>query len=185
MGLEVRRTPVGWMPPKRKVQRFLGSDTVERFQPQHDYTLAEGIEMYEDEKAGWRARRDEIIERHSLEFFEDGVAEYEADSPTIASDGTSYVPYYRPDWSADEMNGYQLYETITEGTPLTPSFATKEELIDHLERCGQGWESGQVERMDREDAEALVNMGSSIGSFVIIAARPTTATGEGEGERHD
>jgi hypothetical protein len=40
--------------------------------------------------------------------------------------------YYRPDWSEVVELGYQFYETVSEGTPLSPSFATPEELARFL-----------------------------------------------------
>ena len=36
--------------------------------------------------------------------------------------------WYRPEWTDEERTHYQLYETVTEGTPMSPPFATKEEL---------------------------------------------------------
>lgn len=71
-----------------------------------------------------------------------------------------------PDFDVpDDELGWCLYETVSEGTPVTPVFATAEELIDHLATIGQDYE--QVP-MRRTAAEALVREGSTLGSFLII-----------------
>ncbi len=45
--------------------------------------------------------------------------------------------YYRP-WKDEEATWYQLWETVSEGTPVSPPFATQEELIAHLAAHGDG-----------------------------------------------
>lgn len=32
------------------------------------------------------------------------------------------------DWTPDEATAYQVYETVSEGTPVSPVFATREDL---------------------------------------------------------
>jgi hypothetical protein len=54
-------------------------------------------------------------------------------------------------------DGWQLWETVSEGSPITPVFATAEGLIDHLTTVGTSWSKG--EPMRREAAEALVRDG--------------------------
>jgi len=39
---------------------------------------------------------------------------------------------YTPDWDDDLRTCFQLYETTTEGTPLTPVFKSKEDLLAYL-----------------------------------------------------
>jgi hypothetical protein len=59
---------------------------------------------------------------------------------------------YMPKWPEGTPLGYQLYETVTEGTPLSPSFATPEELADFL--------VGRLRMFsDRAAALRLVNAG--------------------------
>lgn len=64
---------------------------------------------------------------------------------------------HRPKWTEAERTWYQVYETVSEGTPTTPAFATPEELIEHLVANGaQGvWE----EPWTRSDAEEFVRTG--------------------------
>ena len=39
---------------------------------------------------------------------------------------------YMPDWSDDEATHLMMYENVTEGTPISPAFATPEELAKWL-----------------------------------------------------
>ena len=51
------------------------------------------------------------------------------------------IEYYlteKWDEEKDEM-WFQLYETVSEGTPLSPAFRTKEELIKYLVENGDFW----------------------------------------------
>lgn len=75
--------------------------------------------------------------------------------------------YYRPAWRKEEMTWWQVYETVSEGTPVTPPFATRQELIDYLVENGDFWDQDRRKRGDtwlmpcdpwkREVAERFVN----------------------------
>jgi nuclear transport factor 2 (NTF2) superfamily protein len=47
--------------------------------------------------------------------------------------------YCRP-WKDEEATWFQVWETVSEGTPVTPPFATKEELIQYLADNGDFWD---------------------------------------------
>jgi len=47
---------------------------------------------------------------------------------------------YRPDWKKEDMTWFQVYETVSEGTPITPPFATREELVEYLVANGDFWD---------------------------------------------
>lgn len=75
---------------------------------------------------------------------------------------------YRPAWTDAERNGYQLYETTTEGTPLTPSFATEAELITYLITVGAGRDG----TLTRPQAERIVRDGwAPSGTFTANGPR--------------
>lgn len=76
-------------------------------------------------------------------------------------DPADYMPVF--DVPADEL-GWCLYQTVSEGTPTTPVFATAEELIEHLVTVGEDYDQKPYRR---EAAEQLVRTGFSLGSFVI------------------
>lgn len=52
--------------------------------------------------------------------------------------------------------GWQLWENVSEGSPVTPVFATKGELVEHLVRHGAG---GAFEHISRQAAENLCSSG--------------------------
>lgn len=54
-----------------------------------------------------------------------------------------------------ENDRYAVRETVSDEEILTPWFATKEELIEHLVKHGDSWGSGPV---NRENAECFVKM---------------------------
>lgn len=44
--------------------------------------------------------------------------------------------FYRPDWSDEERTHFQMYETTSEGTPISPVFADVESLCRWLANSG-------------------------------------------------
>lgn len=59
------------------------------------------------------------------------------------------------DYSKDEATWFQVYETVSEGTPVSPPFETPEELVDHMVYKGTDWDG----RWARDQAEAFVASG--------------------------
>ena len=49
-----------------------------------------------------------------------------------------YQPLHDQHYLAQE-SWYQLYEVVTLGTPVTPAFATQEELITYMSEYGDFW----------------------------------------------
>jgi hypothetical protein len=47
-------------------------------------------------------------------------------------DGLSCEDGYMPTWSSEEATHLMMYETTTEGTPISPAFATAEDLARWL-----------------------------------------------------
>lgn len=108
MSRQVRRVPATWQHPRRDD----GS-----YRPLHDSSFSEDL-------ADWRASK----------------AAFEAEPPAD-SQGMTYEEWdgpeptpgeYMPEWSDDERTHYQMYETVSEGTPLSPVMATPEELARWL-----------------------------------------------------
>lgn len=101
-------------------------------------------------------------------YAEDGETVVREFFPTTVQEILEVYPYseyagepepetYFPDWGVPEDElGWCLYETVTEGTPVTPVFATAEELIEHLATVGQDWDQ---QPLRRSAAEALVGAG--------------------------
>jgi len=47
--------------------------------------------------------------------------------------------YFAP-FEKSECTWFQVWETVSEGTPITPPFATKEELVEYLVSVGDFWD---------------------------------------------
>jgi hypothetical protein len=73
---------------------------------------------------------------------------------------------YMPEFEGDpDAFGWCLYETVSEGTPTTPVFATAEELIEHLVTVGEVYDQVPYRR---EAAETLVGRGRSEGTMILV-----------------
>jgi hypothetical protein len=71
-------------------------------------------------------------------------------------------PHYNiqvvPQCPLEERTHYQLYEEVTEGTPVTPHFETKGELIEWLVTHGEDYGDGTTSGgWSRQAAEQIVN----------------------------
>lgn len=65
------------------------------------------------------------------------------------------------EWECEEPpagEGWQIWETVSEGSPITPVFPTREALIDYLVEGGDGWDRKRGDGgWTRENAEAFVS----------------------------
>lgn len=69
--------------------------------------------------------------------------------------------HYMPDWPSKKRTHYQMYETTTEGTPISPVCATKEELARWLaDNEASAW--GEF-TATYEQWLATINRGSATG----------------------
>lgn len=106
MSRECRRVTPNWNHPKNDRGRY---------QPMYDQSYQDAVAEWKDGYAAW--------ERGERPKHTDAADEYwdYAGSPPDRE-------YYRPHWSDAERTHYQMYETCSEGTPISPVFATPEEV---------------------------------------------------------
>jgi hypothetical protein len=120
MEREIRRVPPNWKHPSHK---NVGS----MLQPMYD-------QHFDDVFADWLADFDRIragdLTELERELYPRGLADWLNDGG-LPPDSA----YYRP-WKDDEATWYQVWETESEGTPITPPFATREELVEYLVNHG-------------------------------------------------
>jgi hypothetical protein len=162
MGREVRNVPANWDHPKMEGRYD------DRLQPMHDRTFDQAAAEWKADFAAWeRGDRPDYCSDGSknLEYWE-----WNGGPPERA--------YYRP-WKDEEATWFQVWETVSEGTPVTPPFATKEELVEYLISDGDFWQqkrwlSGdrfmQPEKpgYSRKNAEAFVLGDGYVPSMVVI-----------------
>jgi len=154
MGREVRRVPTSWEHPL---------DERNQLQPMFDKTFEQVAKEWKEAFLKWESGErpsyfDKECEEKNLQYWE-----WECGPPDRK--------YYRP-WKDEEATWYQVWETVSEGTPVTPAFATKEELVDYLVAHGDFWDQqrcrdGSLLRVwnrtspcwTRKNAEAFVGLG--------------------------
>lgn len=120
MGRELRMVPPNWEHPKKPNGQY---------QPMYNRTFKESVKDWLEGLAKWYGgERSE--ENSDCEYWE-----YEGNPPDR--------DYYLPEWDV-EPTWYQAYETVSEGTPVTPPFATKQELVDYLVEQGDFWYQSDI-----------------------------------------
>ena len=137
MGREIRRVPCEWEHPKNEKGNYQPM-----FDEDFDTVLDKWVNGYKLWKEG--KHEDQIKYPNKTTTYWDWV-------------GNPPNPeYYRPKWKKEEMVCFQVYETVSEGTPVTPAFLTKKELIKYLIDYGTFWDD---KGYTREQAEAFVDDG--------------------------
>lgn len=76
--------------------------------------------------------------------------------------------YRKEKWTPEQATWVQMYETVSEGTPVSPAFATRKELIDYLVEHGDYWDQNRGDGgWDRNNAEKFVNRGWAPSMMVM------------------
>lgn len=164
MGREIRRVPPDWDHPTQQCPHspwnggcsHAKSNGGRCFHPLHDKTYREAATQWKERFRKWESGEDPGRAEHpEYEFWDwDG--------------GPPDREYYRERaWTADEATHYQVYETVSEGCPVTPHFATIEELVDYLVAHGDYWDQARGDGgWSRENAESFVLRGSALSLIV-------------------
>lgn len=111
MGREVRRVPADWQHPMQQ-------DRPDRYQPMHDQPYESALREWVDEWQAW-----DRGERPSYCTDTDPATKY-----WDYAGGPPDPDYYRPDWPEESRTHFMMYEDTSEGTPISPAFATPEEV---------------------------------------------------------
>ena len=116
MGREVRRVPANWQHPQKRDERT----GMLRFHPQYDESYGEACERWKEAFAKWEGGDRSGCASADCEFWE-----WEGQPPDR--------DYYRNvEWTDEERTHWQMYETTSEGTPISPVMETPEELARWL-----------------------------------------------------
>ena len=141
MGREVRRVPANWQHPKKQEPNYRLGRMEECYQPMRDGDVETAWAEWQAEYIAWLAGE------HDRVIAEYGATDYPKGEPYRAFchwHGTPPEPeYHRPKWDESTATWYQVYETVSEGTPVTPPFATKEELVEYLVANGDFWDQSR------------------------------------------
>lgn len=115
MGRQVRRVPANWEHPRRADGQF---------QPMFNSTYEQALAEYERERVNFERRKAAGEPQLQGEDFE----EWHGEPPD--------PDYYRPDWPEEQRTHYQMYETTSEGSPISPVMESQEELARWLHENG-------------------------------------------------
>jgi hypothetical protein len=153
MGREVRRVPADWEHPKVSKPNWQTGRMEEHYQPMFDTPFEERARKWMDAAIAWDNGTDPDCAKHKAThpFY----WQWSGNPPD--------AKYYRPNWPKESRTHYQVYETVSEGTPVTPHFATKAELVDYLVEHGDEWDQMRTAEAkqgragwSRTNAEAFV-----------------------------
>lgn len=174
MGREIRRVPPNWQHPTKEVCDIAWRVRVD-YCPMYDRPFAPAMREW---IAAWEAwERGERPDYCPEEFKNLPYWEW-ADAPPDPA-------YYRPDWNEADATWFQVYETVSEGTPVTPPFATREELVEYLVANGDFWDQKRREEGEslmrctpwpREEAHAFVFGAGWAPSGIMIGGKMMTGT---------
>ena len=126
MGRVIRKVPKGWEHPKNERGRFI---------PMSDQTFKEAADEWTQDFLLWvegkhSSQKDEKIKGEYPYYWQ-----FEGDPPDEES--------YRPEFTA-EAKCFQIYENVSEGTPTSPVFESKKELIEWLVSEGFSRKSAEI-----------------------------------------
>ena len=151
MGREIRRVQPNWEHPKKSNGAY---------QPMldeiFDESLKDWVKQYEQWKAGTHPDQ-------KSEFYEEGNTFWDWNG------GPPDPEYHRPEFT-EEATWYQVYETVSEGTPVTPPFETKAELVEYLVQQGDFWDENRGNGgWSRESAEKFIENEWAPSGIMIIS----------------
>ena len=120
MGREVRKVPKDWQHPIK----FVGSMNRIHFVPLYRFRdLSEEIKEWDEEKIQWDSGafwNDSSYDKYKHLSYE----EYAGRRPDYK--------YHMPKWNKEDATHYMMYETCSEGCPISPAFETPEDLAKWL-----------------------------------------------------
>jgi hypothetical protein len=122
MGREVRMVPADWQHPKEQVPDWRTGQMKERYKPLYAPGWAEAAKEWDAEREAWE--RGEFPDYASEDSRKLPFDEWSGRRP--------YSVDYMPDWPAEQRTHFMMYEDTSDGTPISPAFATPEELARWL-----------------------------------------------------
>ena len=131
MGRELRKVIPSWEHPKFERYDYIKQCDTESYQPMFDTSYIEAISEWIENHQLWSNGNHPDQEKYPLDTKEHiYYADWNGDAPEIK--------YYRP-FSDSDATWFQVYETVSEGTPISPPFETKEELVEWMSKNKDFW----------------------------------------------
>jgi hypothetical protein len=148
MSKEIRRVPPNWEHPKKSVWIAREQRSKDRYIPLYDNCVQEefdqGLEEYKEWCESGMAKA--MLEDPEFEYPNQPFRSFCYHMRSALDPGK-----YRPSWDEETATWYQVYESVSEGTLVTPPFKTQDGLINYLVANGDFWG-------DRWSVEAATNL---------------------------
>lgn len=151
MGREIRRVPANWKHPKSK--------TREGYEPLRDDYVG-SLEYYKQEVDEFIKHMTEVIQNGKTKVYSTNFTKPKSVYTYLTEEGSLEPPNI--DEFMPDGEWYQLYENVSEGTPLSPPFETKEELVDWMSTHKDFWDHTWT----REQAQAMVDSGYAMSGVI-------------------
>lgn len=166
MGREIRRVPPNWEHPRWTEEDARRCELIGQLRPCDDIDYPTACAKWKEQFAEWE-------NKGPIRRMKDGTlwkGEFWESYPTPDEDTCRPVFTEEPTW-------WQVYETVSEGTPISPAFATKEELIEYLVENGDEWAQRRgTSPPSRAAVEAFVE-GGWAPSMLVNTERGVIAEG--------
>jgi len=133
MGREIRRVPPDWEHPRDENGYF-----IPLFDKDYKTAGEDWLKELDEFRAGTHIKQ-ECIERICGLFWEWNAP------PDKETCRERY-------WTEEEATAFQVYEDVSEGTPVTPVFMSKREIVGYLIEHGTYWDQRDVSEGRRQHA---------------------------------
>jgi hypothetical protein len=137
MGRELRKVKEGWEHPKYE-NKILESHPhlADRHIPLHGRSFSEELATWNKGKEMWDKGFVEDWHWDKASEWKPKEREHEGTSFSEWAGNKPVKKNYMPDWKEEEKTHIQLYETTTEGTPISPVFREDEleKLCEYAEK---------------------------------------------------
>lgn len=172
MGREIRRVPPNWQHPRYTINDAPSFTHVGEYKSLYDKDYETAAREWMEAFDLWRAGKHKDQPCDYAEYF------WDYDSPPDKD-------LYRPKFET-EPTWFQVYETVSEGSPVTPPFATPEELVEYLVAHGDAWDQKRRNAgWDRAAATAFVSRGWAPSMMVRSGASGTNISEPRDAEMYE
>lgn len=148
MGREIRRVPPDWEHPRYTQEDASDKSQVGQLRPCYDEEYEVAARKWLDESNQWNHGEhpdQQRYDRSEYRFY----WEWDGDPPK--------PEWYRPTFTS-EPTAYQIYENVSEGTPVSPVFQTTDEM--------KAWLVSE-HGLTAEGADAFVEDGYAVSMMVM------------------
>lgn len=159
MGREIRRVPANWQHPE--IEDYRGK----RYQPMYE-------RCFESAMNDWLADFDRIRQGNLTDIEKECYGEGLAALGAWMNDEKPPNPSYYVPYKPEDTTWFQAYETVSEGTPVSPAFATEDELIQYLCDNGDFWDQKRGDKpLNRGAYTAFVRQKHAFSMVVTTDGR--------------